>query len=126
MGAVVQDAAGRLLVIRRGHPPAEGRWSLPGGKVEGGETLAGAVAREVAEETGLSVEVDGLVGHLEVMDADHHFVILDFRAHLGGGELRPGDDVTAVAWMGRAELAAAGPTDRLLGFLDEHRIRLAP
>lgn len=125
VGAVVQNDAGRLLVIRRGRPPAEGRWSLPGGKVERGETLAAAVAREVAEETGLVATVGELIGYLEIVDDSHHFVVLDFAATVEGGAERAGGDVTAVAWMGRRELVAAGPTDRLLGFLDQHGIELA-
>lgn len=126
VGAVVTDDRDRLLVVKRGRPPAAGRWSLPGGKVEGGETLAEALAREVIEETGLRVRVGDLVGHLEVMDDEHHFVVLDFRAQVDGGRVRSGDDVDAVAWMGRAELEAAGPTDRLFGFLDEHGVAVAP
>ena len=62
MGAVVGDGQGRLLLIRRGHPPGEGLWSLPGGRVETGESDAAAVARELREETGLSVEIGELIG----------------------------------------------------------------
>lgn len=126
VGAVLLDAAGRLLVVRRGHPPAAGRWSLPGGRVEPGESLTEAVAREVAEETGLEVRVGGLVGHLEIRDPEHHLVILDFHAEVvDGGEPRAGDDADDVAWMTRGELEAAGPTDDLLDFLDRHGVGIA-
>ncbi|MFP5309529.1 MAG: NUDIX domain-containing protein [Actinomycetes bacterium] len=131
VGAVVRDERRRLLVVRRGNPPARGAWSLPGGRQEPGESLEEAVAREVAEETGLTVEVGGLVGHLEVRDPDAgvHFVVLDFHAEVVDADGRApvaGDDVTDAAWMGRAELEAAGPSPRLLTFLDEHAVALAP
>ena len=73
--AVVDD---RLLLIRRGHGPAAGEWSVPGGRVEGGETLAEAIVREVAEETGLEAVCDDLIGWVERIGDDHHFVIFDF------------------------------------------------
>lgn len=129
VGAVVRDPEGRLLVVRRGQPPAEGRWTLPGGRVEPGERVHEAVRREVAEETGLDVEVGDLVGHLDVIDDQHHFVILDLFANVrddAPGPPRAGDDVTDVAWMTRGELDAASTTDGLLEFLDEHGVEIAP
>ena len=136
VGAVIQDADGRLLVVRRGQAPAEGRWTLPGGKLEPGERLPDAVRREVAEETGLEVEPGELIGHLEFADDDHHFIILDFRAHLRD-DLRahpqddqhdpvPGDDVTEASWMTRSELEQVTTTRGLLDFLDQHGVDLAP
>lgn len=105
-----------------------GRWTLPGGKVEAGERLHDALRREMLEETGLEVQVGGLAGHLEIIGDDHHLVILDFHATLAGPatEPYPGDDVSDAAWMGRAELEAAGPTDDLFDFLDRYGIELAP
>ena len=126
VGAVVLDESGRLLVVQRGHEPAAGRWSIPGGRIEPGETAPAAVAREVAEETGLDVEVVGLVGHLDVITADHHIVILDFRARVVGGALVAGDDAAAVRWVTRTELAGLETSDGLLDFLDAHGIPLAP
>jgi 8-oxo-dGTP diphosphatase len=126
VGAVVLDEAGRLLVVQRGHAPAAGRWSIPGGRIEPGETAPAAAAREVAEETGLEVEVAGLVGHLDVITADHHIVILDFRARVVGGALVAGDDAAAVRWVTRTELAALETSDGLVDFLDAHGIPLAP
>lgn len=82
VGAIaVRD--GHLLMIRRGHEPARGLWSLPGGHVEAGEHLADAVRREVREETGLEVEVGSLAGILEVL-GDPHFVILDYFVEVRG------------------------------------------
>lgn len=124
-GAVVQDADARLLVVRRGRAPAVGRWSLPGGRVERGERAAETVVREVAEETGLEVEVTSFVGFSEAIHHDHHVVILDFLAAVVGGELRPGDDADEVAWVTRAELEARPTTDGLLEFLDTHGVELA-
>ncbi len=120
------DDAARLLVVRRAHAPAQGRWTVPGGRVEGGETVRAAVAREVAEETTLRVEVGGLVGVHELITDAHHVVILDFHATVVSGTPHAGDDATDVAWMGRAELLAAGPTDGLLDFLDRNGVGLAP
>lgn len=126
VGAIVQDDRGRLLVVRRGNPPSEGRWTLPGGKVERGERLAEAVRREMAEETGLDVEVGGFVGVAEVVAEDRHYVIVDLRAAVVGGELRAGDDAADVRWMGRGDLEEVATTPGLLDFLDEHRVDLAP
>lgn len=124
VGAIVLDDDGRLLVVRRGHAPARGRWTLPGGRLEPGESLEQAVAREVDEETGLTVHVEELVGHLEVRDDERHFVILDFRATLDDAtaSARAGDDAEEVRWMGRAELERAETTDGLLAFLDRHGV----
>lgn len=126
VGAVVRDGAGRLLLVRRGNPPGVGRWTLPGGKVEAGERLAEAVAREVREETGLDVKVGPLVGHAEFLDEAHHFVILDFAATPLGGTPTPGDDVTEVRWFGRGAIERLPTTRGLLDFLDGHGVALAP
>ena len=77
VGAVAVDED-QLLLIRRGHGPAQGLWSVPGGRVEAGETLAEAVVRELLEETGLEGVCESLVGWAERIEADFHYVILDF------------------------------------------------
>jgi 8-oxo-dGTP diphosphatase len=120
VGAVALDG-GRILLILRGQPPAEGRWSLPGGRVEWGETLAEAVRREVEEETGLVVEVEGLAGVVERRYLpEFHYVILDYFVRVTGGGLRPGGDVTDVRWATAGDLAtlplADGLADALAGF----------
>jgi 8-oxo-dGTP diphosphatase len=123
VGAVIVDD-GRLLVVRRGNEPAAGRWTLPGGKVERGERIADAVAREVREETGLEVEVGDLVGIHEVLGRGGHYVIVDHHATVVAGELTAGDDAAEVAWMDRAELEAARTTRGLIAFLDRHGVDL--
>jgi 8-oxo-dGTP diphosphatase len=109
VGAVVFDSTGRLLVVRRGHEPAAGTWSLPGGRIEAGESLPAAVQREVLEETGLHVVVGTVVGSVELPATDGVvFDVTDFKAAVVGDvdALRAGDDATDVAWVTREELEA--------------------
>ncbi|MCU0587220.1 MAG: NUDIX hydrolase [Syntrophobacteraceae bacterium] len=104
VGAIV-FRADRVLLIQRGREPALGKWSIPGGLVELGETLEEAVIREVWEETGLHVRVADLVAALDrvIRDEDHgipyHYVLLDFLCHCGPGEPRAGSDVTACRFV---------------------------
>jgi ADP-ribose pyrophosphatase YjhB (NUDIX family) len=107
VGAVVVHE-GRVLLVRRGHEPLKGRWSLPGGLLELGESLTAGAAREVLEETGLVVEPVELV---ELLDRIHrlqervryHYVIADYLCRVTGGTLKAGSDADAVRWVERAE-----------------------
>jgi ADP-ribose pyrophosphatase YjhB (NUDIX family) len=120
VGAFVLDGS-RVLLIRRGRPPGEGLWSVPGGRLEPGETLAQAVAREVREETGLIVEVGPLAVVVERMGDDHHFVILDYLARVVGGSLGAGTDAAEARFVDDAELASLPVTDGLVDALTRAR-----
>ena len=98
VGAVIHDAAGRLLLIRRGHDPHRGLWSLPGGRIDAGESPEQAVVREVREETGLEVLAGRPVGRVQIPADDVVFDVLDLACALTGGSAEPvpGDDADAV------------------------------
>lgn len=119
VGAVVHDAAGRLLLIRRGHEPGRGLWSVPGGRVEPGETLAAAVEREVREETALSVRAGSPVGRVRLPGPGVVFDVTDLRCTLDPAEQEPtpGDDADAVIFADAATLADLRCTDGLLDTL---------
>lgn len=121
VGAIVLDEQGRVLLVQRGTPPGVGLWTVPGGRVERGETLAQAVAREVREETGLAVEVGALACVVERMGDDYHFVILDYVARVIGGTLRAGDDAHAAQFVEEALLAALPCTEGLAAVIERAR-----
>ena len=113
VGAVIIEN-GRVLLVKRARPPLLGRWSLPGGVVELGETLRAATEREALEETGLVVQAEDV---LEVLDrivpgengrTQYHYVLVDFLCRKTGGELRAGGDAADVAWGGWEELGKFG------------------
>ena len=119
---------GRILLVRRGTEPEAGRWTLPGGRVKRGETLAEAVEREVAEETGLSVTCGRLVGWVERISSSHHFVIFDFegtlevdvhREHSQGPVPVPGSDAADAGWFDVTDLHTVELVSGLEQFLVE-------
>ena len=115
--AIFRD--GRVLIVRRGRPPAHGLYTLPGGGVELGETLEQAVVREVREETGLAVAPLALVGFREAIGRDaagrieRHFVILPFAARWIAGEIALNEELAEAQWRRPDELAGLKTTDGL-------------
>lgn len=116
--AVFRD--GRVLLATRTKPPADRLWSLPGGKVEAGETLEEAALREVEEEVGVRARILGFNRHVEIFGRDgqgavtHHFVVASFVGEWLSGEPRPGPEAGAVMWADPLKLGGI-PTTRELG-----------
>lgn len=120
-GVVIED--GRALLIRRGAPPLLGQWSIPGGLLEPGETLQEGVARELLEETGLSVRVLDLVELFDRIDfapggsannarrPRFHYVIADYLCQRLDGTARAGSDALDMAWAGEEELLSFALTE---------------
>lgn len=121
-GAIVHDAAGRLLLVRRRREPGRGLWSVPGGRCEPGETAAAAVVREVREETGLLVRADRTVGQVLRAGPGVTYVIDDLACTVLGGTLAAGDDADDVRWVDAAELATLSLTDGLLDALADWQV----
>ena len=116
VGAVVHDAAGRLLLIQRGHDPHRGAWSLPGGRIERGESPEEAVVREVHEETGLAVQPVRPVGQVAIPGDGVVFDVVDFLCRPRPGEQHPvaGDDAAAVQFADLVTLERLPCTPRLV------------
>ncbi|MCK0440794.1 NUDIX domain-containing protein [Gordonia alkaliphila] len=115
---VLVDEDGRVLLVKRGHDPQRGRWSVPGGHVEPGETFEEAAVREVREETGLEVTVGEELWTATVPFGDDElFEVHDFAGTVTGGVLRSGDDAEEVRWVAPADLADLPLTTGLLGYL---------
>jgi len=122
VGAVVVDDD-RLLLIRRGRAPGVGQWSIPGGRVERGETLAEAVVRELAEETGLEGVCGEMLGWSQLIGADSHVVILDFVVTvLEGRDPTAGDDAVDAAWVPLGDVTDRPLAPGLAEFLHDHGV----
>ena len=115
-GAVVRDDRGRLLLVRRAHEPGLGTWSLPGGRIEPGESPEEAAVREVREETGLEVRIDHLLQTVDLWDGRYR--VHDFAATVVGGDLRAGDDASDARWCTPEDVTLL---DLSAGLLDELR-----
>ncbi|MEW9553467.1 NUDIX hydrolase [Nonomuraea sp. NPDC050783] len=118
VGAIILDPSGRILLIKRGHPPGEGLWSIPGGRLEPGESDEAALRREVLEETGLRVEPGPLAGIVERPGpGGATYVIRDYLATVTGGRAAAGDDAAEVRWCAPGDLARLPLVEGLLGCL---------
>jgi ADP-ribose pyrophosphatase YjhB (NUDIX family) len=117
---------GRILLVKRSRPPLAGYWALPGGRVEAGEALAAAAAREVREETGLTIHDMRQVDIVEIIRRDDaggvegHFVLVVFRAEFQSGVPTAGDDAAEALWVPAADLPALRLTDDTKRMIAKH------
>jgi 8-oxo-dGTP diphosphatase len=125
VGAVVLDGE-RVLLVRRGRPPGQGKWSIPGGLVHLGERIEEALVREIEEESGLRVRLLGLCGVIDRVVREqgtvrYHYVIIDYVAESVGGRLQAGSDAAEVRWVNVDDLGQYDTTDGLGDMI--HRAR---
>jgi len=126
--AVIRE--GRVLLASRANEPMRGVWTLPGGLVEAGETLAEAALRELTEEVGITAEVVGVLSPTEIIVRDeagrarHHYVVHPHAALWCGGEPVPGPEALGVRWASLPEIAGLETTPGLIGTLREAFARL--
>ena len=122
VGAVVFKEE-RVLLVRRGQPPSEDLWAIPGGSVEIGETLQQAAEREILEETGITIRAEEPVFTFDVIDRDRagkirfHYVVVDLAAVYVAGDPKAGDDAAEARWVTAREideLPVSAPTVKLL------------
>lgn len=124
VGAIVVES-GRVLLVKRGHPPLQGEWSVPGGVLELGETLRQGVTREVKEETGLDVEPGEILGVFDRVLRDqagrvlYHYVLVDFLCRPAGGHLLPAGDADEAQWFTEAELDGLNLTPDTLAVIHQ-------
>ena len=117
VGGIVLNE-GKVLLVRRGKQPGYGKWSIPGGMVELGETLSEAIKREVLEECGIEIELADVVAVLErvIRGEDervrYHYVLVDFLGHWKGGDLQPASDILEARWGDPAEMETLEMTER--------------
>jgi 8-oxo-dGTP diphosphatase len=113
-----------VLLIKRGRAPRQGEWSIPGGKVELGETLEAAALRELLEETGVTAEMGGLVEVYEILEPEFHYVLIDFAAHYVSGVPRAGDDADEARFVSMDDATALVVRDDILDVLLKSRVTI--
>ena len=122
VGAVILDGR-RVLLVKRGGQPSAGKWSLPGGLVDLGETTVDAIAREVAEECGLRIRIAGLAGIVDRVVRDdagrvrYHYVLGDYLAHPVAGTLVAGSDAADAQWVDVDAVERLDITDGLVDMI---------
>lgn len=121
VGAVAIDD-GNLLLIRRRNEPGLGEWSVPGGRMEPGETIQEAVVRELREETGIEGVCTGLIGVAESIGPNHHHVILDYAVEVLPADAIAASDALEARWVPLADVAELDLVEGLAEFLHEHGI----
>jgi len=122
---------GQFLVVRRANAPGRGLYSVPGGRVERGETLHQAVAREVREETALAIDIVGFAGWREVLpdptaDRAGHYLVISFAAHWRAGEVTLNEELDDFRWITPDELGELRTTQGLADIVDAARRLIAP
>jgi 8-oxo-dGTP diphosphatase len=124
VGAVILDGS-KVLLVKRGHAPLKGQWSLPGGVVELGETLEAAVAREVREETGLDIDVGPVVEVLERVHhapdgrVEYHYVIIDYKCRVRGGTIAGASDADEACWVAVTDLPSYSLTAKVASAIEK-------
>ncbi len=129
VGAVIIEKD-RILLEKRKNEPGQGKWSIPGGKVELGESTEAAVVREVKEETGLDVDHPRLIDVVSNVICDeagkvkYHFVIIDYFVKIRGGRLHASSDAAELRWVGLFEVDNYNLTDSFAEFFKKNFSRL--
>ncbi|BCU69498.1 NUDIX hydrolase [Stygiolobus caldivivus] len=104
VGCVILDSSKRVLLVKRKHPPNQGSWAIPGGKVSYGELIDEALKREMREELSINVIPKDLVGVVEIIKEGFHYVILDFLCEIGSGKIMAGSDAEEAKFFNFDEL----------------------
>jgi len=121
---------GKLLLVRRGAQPGQGRWSIPGGLVELGEKVQDAMVRETKEEVGLDVEAVKLVDAFDSVTLDeqgkiqYHFVVVNFLARIVGGSVQTASDILEAKWVNLEEVEKYNLTNSFRAFFEKHKNEL--
>lgn len=126
---IIKD--GKIVLIKRGNEPARGKWTIPGGLVEIGETLETAVVREAKEETCLDVMNPSFIGVVDQIDRDkdgkvkYHYVILDFLVKVVGGSIGAASDAAELSWVPIEEVETYDLTESFRRFFKQNKVALA-
>ena len=130
VSCVLFNEKGQVLMARRKNPPAQGKWSLPGGVIKTGEELEDALKREMSEESGLEVKVDSLLSVSSRIvknakgEVQYHFVLLDYLCKQIGGLLKAGSDASEIRWVPRDEIKDLETTEGVVDVILKGKSRL--